>query len=65
MVLGYAALHPTYGDSDRTNMLSVTLFSVLHQIQVTPVKNFEWTPEHARTKLNLCFIRLMVKRLAA
>jgi transposase len=29
------------------------------------VKNFEWTLEHARTKLNLCFIRLMVKRLAA
>ncbi|KAM3095516.1 transposase [Phormidesmis sp. 146-12] len=28
------------------------------------VKNFEWTLEHARTKLNLCFIRLMVKRLA-
>lgn len=29
------------------------------------VKNFEWTLEHARTKLNLCFIRLMLKRLAA
>lgn len=29
------------------------------------VKNFEWTLEHARTKLNLCFIRLMVKRLAS
>jgi transposase len=29
------------------------------------VKNFEWTLEHARAKLNLCFIRLMVKRLAA
>lgn len=28
------------------------------------VKNFEWTLDHARTKLNLCFIRLMVKRLA-
>lgn len=28
------------------------------------VKNFEWTLEYARTKLNLCFIRLMVKRLA-
>ena len=28
------------------------------------VKNFEWTLEHARTKLNLCFIRLMLKRLA-
>lgn len=28
------------------------------------VKNFEWTLEHARAKLNLCFIRLMVKRLA-
>ncbi|RUS98442.1 hypothetical protein DSM107010_69420 [Chroococcidiopsis cubana SAG 39.79] len=28
------------------------------------VKNFEWTLEHARTKLNFCFIRLMVKRLA-
>ena len=28
------------------------------------VKNFEWTLEHARTKLNLCLIRLMVKRLA-
>lgn len=28
------------------------------------VKNFEWTLEHARTKLNLCFIRLMAKRLA-
>jgi transposase len=29
------------------------------------VKNFEWTLEHARAKLNLGFIRLMVKRLAA
>jgi transposase len=29
------------------------------------VKNFEWTLEHARAKLNLCFIRLMVRRLAA
>jgi hypothetical protein len=29
------------------------------------VKNFEWTLDHARTKLNFCFIRLMVKRLAA
>ncbi|MBD1848175.1 transposase [Cyanobacteria bacterium FACHB-63] len=28
------------------------------------VKNFEWTLDHARAKLNLCFIRLMVKRLA-
>jgi transposase len=28
------------------------------------VKNFEWTLEHARAKLNLCFIRLMLKRLA-
>jgi Transposase DDE domain len=28
------------------------------------VKNFEWTLEHARNKLNLCFIRLMVIRLA-
>jgi transposase len=28
------------------------------------VKNFEWTLEHARAKINLCFIRLMVKRLA-
>lgn len=28
------------------------------------VKNFEWTLERARAKLNLCFIRLMVKRLA-
>lgn len=28
------------------------------------VKNFERTLDHARTKLNLCFIRLMVKRLA-
>jgi hypothetical protein len=28
-------------------------------------KNFEWILEHARTKFNLCFIRLMVKRLAA
>ncbi|MGI0494224.1 transposase [Alkalinema pantanalense CENA528] len=28
------------------------------------VKNFEWTLEHDRTKLNVCFIRLMVKRLA-
>jgi Transposase DDE domain len=29
------------------------------------VKNFEWTLEPARTKINLCFIRLMIKRLAA
>jgi hypothetical protein len=29
------------------------------------VKNFEWTLENARAKLNLCFIRLMLKRLAA
>lgn len=28
------------------------------------VKNFEWTLDHARAKLNFCFIRLMVKRLA-
>jgi Transposase DDE domain len=28
------------------------------------VKNFEWTLDHARTKLNLRFIRLMIKRLA-
>ncbi len=28
------------------------------------VKNFEWTLDHARTKLNLCFIRLMLKRFA-
>jgi Transposase DDE domain len=28
------------------------------------VKNFEWTVERARAKLNLCFIRLMVIRLA-
>ena len=28
------------------------------------VKNFERTLSHARTKLNLCFIRLMLKRLA-
>jgi transposase len=28
------------------------------------VKNFEWTLENARAKLNLCFIRLMLKRLA-
>jgi len=28
------------------------------------VKNFEWTLEHATAKLNLCFIRLMLKRLA-
>ena len=28
------------------------------------VKNFEWTLDHARAKLNLCFIRLMLKRLA-
>jgi len=29
------------------------------------VKNFEWTLDLARAKLNLCFIRLMLKRLAA
>jgi transposase len=29
------------------------------------VKNFEWTLERSRAKLNLCFIRLMVIRLAA
>jgi transposase len=29
------------------------------------VKNFEWTLDNARAKLNLCFIRLMLKRLAA
>ncbi len=28
------------------------------------VKNFERTLSHARAKLNLCFIRLMLKRLA-
>ncbi|MBF2070896.1 MAG: transposase, partial [Fischerella thermalis M48_A2018_028] len=28
------------------------------------VKNFERTLTHATTKLNLCFIRLMLKRLA-
>lgn len=28
------------------------------------VKNFERTLDHARAKLNLCFIRLMLKRLA-
>lgn len=29
------------------------------------VKNFEKTLEHATTKVNLCFVRLMLKRLAA
>lgn len=29
------------------------------------VKNFERTLEHATTKINLCFVRLMLKRLAA
>lgn len=29
------------------------------------VKNFEWTLENAKAKLDLCFIRLMLKRLAA
>ncbi len=29
------------------------------------VKNFERTLAHATTKLNLCFVRLMLKRLAA
>jgi transposase len=29
------------------------------------VKNFECTLSHATTKINLCFIRLMLKRLAA
>jgi hypothetical protein len=28
------------------------------------VKNFEWTLEAAKAKIDLCFIRLMVKRLA-
>jgi Transposase DDE domain len=28
------------------------------------VKNFEWTLDAAQAKVNLCFIRLMVKRLA-
>ena len=28
------------------------------------VKNFERTLDHARSKLNLCFVRLMLKRLA-
>lgn len=29
------------------------------------VKNFEWTLSHATSKINLCFVRLMLKRLAA
>ncbi len=29
------------------------------------VKNFEWTLSNATTKINLCFVRLMLKRLAA
>jgi transposase len=29
------------------------------------VKNYERTLDHATTKLNLCFVRLMLKRLAA
>ncbi|HEY9905094.1 MAG TPA: IS5/IS1182 family transposase, partial [Candidatus Sericytochromatia bacterium] len=29
------------------------------------VKNFERTLSHATAKLNLCFIRLMLKRLAS
>ncbi len=29
------------------------------------VKNFEITLDHATTKVNLCFVRLMLKRLAA
>lgn len=29
------------------------------------VKNFERTLAHATTKINLCFVRLMLKRLAA
>jgi len=29
------------------------------------VKNFEWTLENATAKMNLCFIRLMLKRLAS
>jgi hypothetical protein len=29
------------------------------------VKNFERTLTHATTKINLCFVRLMLKRLAA
>lgn len=29
------------------------------------VKNFERTLSHATTKLNLCFVRLMLKRLAS
>jgi len=29
------------------------------------VKNFERTLDHATTKVNLCFVRLMLKRLAA
>ncbi|MGD1913825.1 MAG: hypothetical protein ACFB2X_24205, partial [Rivularia sp. (in: cyanobacteria)] len=28
------------------------------------VKNFERTLEHSNTKINLCFVRLMLKRLA-
>lgn len=29
------------------------------------VKNFEWTLENANAKLKLCFIRLLIKRLAS
>jgi transposase len=29
------------------------------------VKNFERTLSHATTKINLCFVRLMLKRIAA
>jgi transposase len=29
------------------------------------VKNFERTVSHAKTKIELCFVRLMLKRLAA
>ena len=28
------------------------------------VKNFEWTLKHSKAKLDRCFIRLMVQRLA-
>jgi hypothetical protein len=28
------------------------------------VKNFEWDLDNAKAKLNLCFIRLMLRRLA-
>nr|WP_242043361.1 transposase [Leptolyngbya sp. FACHB-671] len=31
----------------------------------SPTKNFERTLAHAKTKIDLCFVRLMLKRLAA